>query len=89
MRRIALVSLTMMLGGCGYHTWWNPPFTYRLQSERAGHQQREHGPGDGSGRRRDAADDRTGRYLARSVAAAAIAAGPGDARRMTSQPRRR
>ena len=26
MRRIALVSLTM-LGGCGYHTWWNPPFT--------------------------------------------------------------
>jgi hypothetical protein len=27
MRRIALVSLTMTLGGCGYHTWWNPPFT--------------------------------------------------------------
>ena len=27
MRRIALVSLTLMLGGCGYHTWWNPPFT--------------------------------------------------------------
>jgi len=27
MRRFALVSLTMMLGGCGYHTWWNPPFT--------------------------------------------------------------
>jgi hypothetical protein len=27
MRRIALVSLTMMLGGCGYHTWWNPPFS--------------------------------------------------------------
>jgi hypothetical protein len=26
MRRIALVSLTMMLSGCGYHTWWNPPF---------------------------------------------------------------
>ena len=26
MRRIALISLTM-LGGCGYHTWWNPPFT--------------------------------------------------------------
>jgi hypothetical protein len=26
MRRIALVSL-MMLSGCGYHTWWNPPFT--------------------------------------------------------------
>jgi hypothetical protein len=26
MRRIALVSLTM-LSGCGYHTWWNPPFT--------------------------------------------------------------
>jgi hypothetical protein len=26
MRRIALVSLTM-LGGCGYHTWWNPPFS--------------------------------------------------------------
>jgi hypothetical protein len=27
MRRFALVSLTMMLGGCGYNTWWNPPFT--------------------------------------------------------------
>jgi len=27
MRRIALVSLTLTLGGCGYHTWWNPPFT--------------------------------------------------------------
>jgi hypothetical protein len=27
MRRIALVSLTIMLNGCGYHTWWNPPFT--------------------------------------------------------------
>ena len=26
MRRIALISLTM-LSGCGYHTWWNPPFT--------------------------------------------------------------
>ena len=27
MRRIALLSLTMMLNGCGYNTWWNPPFT--------------------------------------------------------------
>jgi hypothetical protein len=27
MRRIALVSLMTMLSGCGYHTWWNPPFT--------------------------------------------------------------
>jgi hypothetical protein len=27
MRRIALMSLTMMLGGCGYNTWWNPPFS--------------------------------------------------------------
>jgi hypothetical protein len=26
MRRIALLSLTM-LSGCGYHTWWNPPFS--------------------------------------------------------------
>jgi hypothetical protein len=26
MRRIALISLTM-LSGCGYHTWWNPPFS--------------------------------------------------------------
>jgi hypothetical protein len=26
MRRIALVSLTM-LSSCGYHTWWNPPFS--------------------------------------------------------------
>jgi hypothetical protein len=27
MRRIALVCLTTTLGGCGYHTWWNPPFS--------------------------------------------------------------
>ncbi len=27
MRRLALLSLTMTLGGCGYHTWWNPPFS--------------------------------------------------------------
>jgi hypothetical protein len=26
MRHIALVSL-MALSGCGYHTWWNPPFS--------------------------------------------------------------
>jgi hypothetical protein len=26
MRRIALISLTM-LSGCGFHTWWNAPFT--------------------------------------------------------------
>jgi len=27
MRRIALMSLTLMVGGCGYNTWWNPPFS--------------------------------------------------------------
>jgi hypothetical protein len=27
MRRIALIGLTTMLSGCGYNTWWNPPFT--------------------------------------------------------------
>jgi hypothetical protein len=27
MRRIALLSLTTLLGGCGYNTWWNPPFS--------------------------------------------------------------
>ena len=27
MRRIALLSLTMSVGGCGFNTWWNPPFT--------------------------------------------------------------
>ena len=27
MRRIALLSLTPMLAGCGYNTWWNAPFT--------------------------------------------------------------
>ena len=27
MKRIALVSLSLMLGGCGYNTWWNPPLT--------------------------------------------------------------
>jgi hypothetical protein len=27
MRGIALLSLTLALGGCGYNTWWNPPLT--------------------------------------------------------------
>lgn len=27
MKRIALLSLTLLLSGCGYKTWWNPPFT--------------------------------------------------------------
>ena len=27
MRRIALLSLTVLVGGCDYNTWWNPPFT--------------------------------------------------------------
>ena len=27
MRRIALVGLTLCLSGCGYQTWWNPPFS--------------------------------------------------------------
>jgi hypothetical protein len=27
MRRIALISLALTLSGCGYQTWWNPPFT--------------------------------------------------------------
>ena len=27
MRRIVLISLTTMLSGCGYNTWWNPPFS--------------------------------------------------------------
>ena len=27
MRRIALLGLTVALGGCGYNTWWNLPFT--------------------------------------------------------------
>jgi hypothetical protein len=27
MRRIALLSLTTLLGGCGYNTWWNAPFS--------------------------------------------------------------
>jgi len=27
MRRIVLASMTMMLGGCGYNTWWNLPFS--------------------------------------------------------------
>jgi hypothetical protein len=26
MWRIALICLTLMLGGCAYKTWWNPPF---------------------------------------------------------------
>src|SRR5271154_1183573 len=27
MRCIVIASLTMMLGGCGYNTWWNLPFS--------------------------------------------------------------
>ena len=27
MRRIALASLCLALSGCGYDTWWNPPFS--------------------------------------------------------------
>jgi hypothetical protein len=27
MRRIALLGLTALLSGCGYQTWYNPPFT--------------------------------------------------------------
>jgi len=27
MRRIALTCLCLALPGCGYNTWWNPPFT--------------------------------------------------------------
>jgi hypothetical protein len=27
MRRIALLCCTLTLSGCGYNTWWNPPFT--------------------------------------------------------------
>ena len=27
MRRIAFTCLCLVLSGCGYNTWWNPPFT--------------------------------------------------------------
>jgi hypothetical protein len=27
MRRFATLGLVLMLAGCGYQTWWNPPFT--------------------------------------------------------------
>lgn len=27
MRRFALLTLTLLLSGCGYKTWWNPPFS--------------------------------------------------------------
>src|ERR1700722_499096 len=27
MRRFATLGLVLMLAGCGYNTWWNPPFT--------------------------------------------------------------
>lgn len=27
MRRIASVTLALLLSACGYETWWNPPFT--------------------------------------------------------------
>jgi len=34
MRRIALLGLTVALGGCGFNTWWNPPFTTGLDPNR-------------------------------------------------------
>lgn len=27
MRRIAFTCLCLALSGCGYNTWWNPPFS--------------------------------------------------------------
>ena len=27
MRRFATLGLALTLAGCGYHTWWNPPYT--------------------------------------------------------------
>lgn len=27
MRRIALLALALSVSGCGYNTWWNPPFS--------------------------------------------------------------
>lgn len=27
MRRVATLGLALTLAGCGYHTWWNPPYT--------------------------------------------------------------
>lgn len=27
MRRLALLGFALTLSGCGYQTWWNPPFT--------------------------------------------------------------
>ena len=27
MRPIASLALALILSGCGYQTWWNPPFT--------------------------------------------------------------
>src|ERR1700753_3421127 len=26
MPRIAILGVTLLLAGCGYNTWWNPPF---------------------------------------------------------------
>jgi hypothetical protein len=27
MQRFTLLTLALILSGCGYKTWWNPPFT--------------------------------------------------------------
>ncbi len=31
MRRFATLGLVLLLAGCGYRTWWNPPFTTGYQ----------------------------------------------------------
>ncbi len=79
MRRISFISLCLALSGCGYNTWWNPPFATATNPNF---------PADASENVRrvmgeqveaPAADAGTGRHLAGPLAAIADTAGPRDA----------
>ena len=75
MRRIVFTCLCLVLSGCGYNTWWNPPFTSGSNPNFPA--------GDSENMRRvlgeqvelAGAHDGTGRHLAGSVAAGAHLAG--------------
>ena len=85
MRRIAFACLCLMLSGCGYNTWWNPPFTSGNNPNMPA--------GDSENMRRVTGEQvevqpltaGTGRHLAGSAATGTDAAGAGAAGRRSQQ----